>query len=200
MNHLSHCLIFKNLKKHKPFPCFPVLCVCDCCHSARHHNLFPQLLGTISKLPGDQLALETQWWGCGDNLLKLRKKCYKQTGPQEHSQVQREARAPVRKNKPGRSVRNVALMAFPPGSEQASPGLVNDEGPEPRKQMRLQPQAPKISSAAVERHLLWSLLLIRHRLRNRCFKSYLLSLLSPQWPSLAHQTDLRYPEVDSLKN
>lgn len=32
-------------------------------------------------------------------------------------------------------------MVFPPGPEQASPGLANDEGPEPRKQMRLlQPQ------------------------------------------------------------
>lgn len=42
-------------------------------------------------------------------------------------------------------------MAFPPGSEQASPGLVNDEGPEPRKQMRLQPQAPKISTGQAVR-------------------------------------------------
>lgn len=139
MNHLSHCLIFKNLKKHKPFVVFLFFVCVTVAIGARHHNLFPQLLGTISKLPGDQLALETQWWGCGDNLLKLRKKCYKQTGPQEHSQVRREARAPVHKNKPWRNVRNVALMAFPPGSEQASPGLVNDKSPEPRKQMQLQP-------------------------------------------------------------
>lgn len=38
-------------------------------------------------------------------------------------------------------------MVIPPGSEQASPGLANDEGPEPQKQMQLlQPQTPKMST------------------------------------------------------
>lgn len=95
-------------KKKKPpktdvvfFPFF-FLCVCETVAIEHcHHNLFPQLLGPISKVPGDQLALEAQWCGCGDNLLKLRKKCYKQTGPQEHQTVPLRHRWPLaHQNKP----------------------------------------------------------------------------------------------------
>lgn len=100
--------------------CVVCMCVCvseiDCCHSPRHNNLFPQLLGTISKVPGDQLALETQWCGCGDNLLKLWEECYKQTGPQEPRRGPQGTLGPLsHKNKPWRSLRNITLMVHPPG-------------------------------------------------------------------------------------
>lgn len=116
MNHLSHCLIYE--KKHQqqalffPSPCVCVTVAIEQCH----HNLFPELLGPISKVPGDQLALEAQWCGCGDNLLKLRKKCYKQTGPQEHQAVPLGHQWPLtHQNKPWQNVCNTTLMAIPVG-------------------------------------------------------------------------------------
>lgn len=118
MNHLSHCLIHRKKKKHpKQALFFPLPCVCVIVTIAKcHHNLFPELLGPISKVPGDQLALEAQWCGCGDNLLKLRKECYKQTGPQEHQEVPPGCQWPLaHQNKPWQDVCNTTLMAIPVG-------------------------------------------------------------------------------------
>lgn len=98
---------------------FVSACVCTghCCHKRATIIYSPSYLEPLVKVPGDQLALETQWCCCGDKLLQLTDKCYKQTGAQELCWGPSRDPGPLYKdkNKPGLRVHNTPLMTRPPG-------------------------------------------------------------------------------------
>lgn len=66
----------KNHKLSAVFVPPPSLCGCACVTVATERATIiysPSYLEPLVKVPGDQLALETHWYRCGDNLLQTAK-------------------------------------------------------------------------------------------------------------------------------